>query len=423
MSRDWQRWFLQQLLEKYERSKAFRESGEGQRKIRLDFSQKALPDYHFGDYQDKAEIKAAAENLDKIGLVSLEWVKGEAGNLIKDVALNLDKLAEAYRVAGVRSKDDEIGQFLAEISNLKQPLEILGLENAAAGWQKKAEGKKQLDAMLPRDEAVRSACLVALGNIAGLGNDTDERMFSLQCYGNSKLFSGSIKAGVARILRQSTRFPPEEDESDAETFERFGILEGGSDFRLAGPIWVGLGDGVLDFSPARGGLALSPDDVKEAVVANIAADNLLSVENLAVFREILRRGLQEKTILVYSGGFYSQRKLGFLRRIREAMLAKNPQARFFHWGDIDLGGLRILLHLKNAAIPELRPFRMSPEILDQYGAYCSDFDANYGMKLQRLQESCPADMEIILEAMLEGTVRLEQEAILCVGKEPVRLPE
>lgn len=422
MRRSWHKWLLAKLIEKYERSKAFRESGDSQRKINLPFSPEKIPDYHYGDYREKAEIANAAEELNKMEVVSIRWVKGEKGNLIEELVLNLNRLEAAYCLAGIRPRKDEIDEFLRQLDGVQWAVEILGLSEVADEWRNQAFERKRVTSVLPKNEKVRNDCLLALGCMAELNDDTDERMFSLMCYGNSKAFSGNVKASLARVLRLSSAYLPDEEENDAETLEKFGILEGGSDFRIAGPLSVRLGGGILDISPAKGGVALAPDDVKGAEVAWTGATAMVSVENLAVFREVLRRGLPEKTILVYSGGFYSQRKLGLLRRIRDAMFASNRKSRFFHWGDIDLGGLRIFLHLRKNAIPELQSMHMSPETLKKHMDYCCGFDDAYAAKLVRLKEDGQVELSNLVETMIKRNARLEQEAILCAGKEPLKLP-
>lgn len=181
-------------------------------------------------------------------------------------------------------------------------------------------------------------------------------MFSAAVFRDSKAF-GKVKAAVARIPRKVNA---DEDLTDAETLEKFGILEAGADFRIAGPVSLRTDRGVLDVSVVREGLALPSSAVKDARVETVRTEILLPVENLAVFRECARRGVAEKCVLVYSGGFYSRRRMAMLGRVAAAM---GKDAKLCHWGDMDLGGVMIFRHIKENCLPGVKPWLMSAEVL------------------------------------------------------------
>lgn len=420
MTQNYKKLMAAELLGKYERSKGFREGTKESRKISFPFTNDKLRDYHYGTYTQKAEIMRAARSLEDAGHIRIEWIKGEKDSVIKEIILCPEGMDNLYNIAGIRPKSDEISVFGDHLTEVKERLFKIGLKDTVEEWIALL-GVKRLSAVLPKDEEIRTACLNALSGLADLSDDMDERMFSLRYLGNSKAFGGKVKAATARVLRLSSHGGVEQEETDAETLEKFGVLETGSDFHIAGPIKLLLANGMLDVNVAKGGLAISIADVKDARATTIHADTLLSVENLAVFREILRRGLPERVILLYSGGFYSQRKLRLIGNIRDAMVNSGTNARFFHWGDIDLGGIRIFLHLKNT-IPELRPYNMDSKTMKKYLQYADDFVHEYGAKLVRYKESGVLEFIELIEIMLKSRRRLEQEAILSVDSAPVSRP-
>lgn len=417
---NWEHIFIDKLLTKYEQSKKFWDAKVASRKINLSFTMDKVREYHFGTPQDRLDIKQAVLRLAGMELIHVVWKKNEIGNLIEEIVLQVDNANECYNFIGRRSKLDELTEFTSLLTNYSKGLAALGLENVLKDWIHHVGAKKRIPSIFPRNSGTRNYVIRALAGMAALEDDMDERMFSIAVFGNSKSFLGNVKAGVARILRAHAAI--DSDSTDSEVLEVYGILETGSDFHIAGDIIFRLPDGKLDISAVTEGIGLHPPTVKVAEIAEVHAEVMLSVENLAIFRECTRRRLYPNVLLVYSGGFYSRRKIELLKRIRAAMHQAFSQPRFFHWGDIDLGGLRIFRHLKSNAIPELRPFMMSPEVLEQYQSFCTPVDTEYVSKVQSLiNDNDLHDLKPTIMAFAEKKVRLEQEVILGLRVEALPL--
>lgn len=108
-------------------------------------------------------------------------------------------------------------------------------------------------------------------------------------------------------------------------------------------------------------VGLAPE-VASAVTAAGAVSGILTIENLASFNRHVREARGDGEIVIYSGGFPSRHTLAFIHR-----LAAESEAPCFHWGDIDLGGIRIAHHLHQALPRGLRLHLMSEELALAHG--------------------------------------------------------
>lgn len=88
-----------------------------------------------------------------------------------------------------------------------------------------------------------------------------------------------------------------------------------------------------------------------------------------------------------------------------------------HWGDIDLGGIRIFQYLKTNFFPWLRPYRMDVDTLVHYRSQAAPIGSDYADQLrQALNDENYAEWHELLQSMLELGVRLEQESIVEVER-------
>ena len=61
------------------------------------------------------------------------------------------------------------------------------------------------------------------------------------------------------------------------------------------------------------------------------------------------------TLYIYCHGFFSPKELKFLGALTE-IAGENTE--YLHWGDMDLGGIRIFLYNQRKLFPGLKPYRM-----------------------------------------------------------------
>jgi len=258
--------------------------------------------------------------------------------------------------------------------------------------------------------------------------DCLERVFSLRCFGDSKVFERLAKKKVLEIIRRylineevgrndeagrkEVAGADDQDFSDEEILAQVGIVRNPEQLEFCGNLTGVLAGRSLNFSAFTYGAALTQRTFDELEITSLpGVQQVLFIENKANYVEYITGNRSEDMLVVYHGGFYSPRRGQFFRKLYAA--GREHGLVFSHWGDLDLGGLRIYHRLKTQIIPELKPFLMDKEALLSKKEYWQTFDDKYGQELGKLL-SDPDYQEFheVIAVMLEEKVRLEQEAFL-----------
>ena len=76
--------------------------------------------------------------------------------------------------------------------------------------------------------------------------------------------------------------------------------------------------------------------------------------------------------MIYLGGYHNSHRRNFIRCIYN----DNPDAEYFHYGDIDAGGFYILLHLRKKTGIDFKPYHMDIDTLRKYQKYTKRLSDN-----------------------------------------------
>lgn len=134
---------------------------------------------------------------------------------------------------------------------------------------------------------------------------------------------------------------------------------------------------------------------------HLLADMLITIENKTTYHDFEVSGNIAK--LFISGHLGNAEKL-----LLSSIYRDNPSVSYLHWGDIDVGGIRIFRSIQQI-IPSVRPHNMDVRTLEQYSCFTTgltdcDRKALSGM-------CCDDVFSDTVCYMLENNVKLEQEAI------------
>jgi hypothetical protein len=209
--------------------------------------------------------------------------------------------------------------------------------------------------------------------------------------------------------------------------EAFDLLEAYGIRRKPG-LLRSAGTGVLNVAGQQIALesfvpvAHLPDAWSEAWVAAIAASGarvLTTIENEYPFLAHVEEsggpaGLGASgEVAVYTAGFPTPALVAALR----ALADRAPDLAFRHWGDADLGGVRIWLYLRTKIGRPLTPFRTTAEWIrtesDHASRKLSPPELQALRHLQSQLASLPgSDVGLMLDAiqaLLDTGIKLEQE--------------
>ena len=168
-------------------------------------------------------------------------------------------------------------------------------------------------------------------------------------------------------------------------------------------------EGEIDFSPIVKGSCISSECVSDICNVEIFnTDRIVFIENKTNYSEYCLNSRSERELVVYHGGFYSPQRGEFFRKL----CAKTDIPVYF-WGDIDYGGFKMYMRLKNNIINSLQPLNMD---LISYNRYkCNGLSKNdeYIVKLSVLKsDEDYYEFFDVIDAIIAEKTTVEQEAFL-----------
>lgn len=413
MSDKIQRQLLSALLDKYERSSFFREGTQPTRRIMLklyDNGQCDFPQYDIEQSDKRILVNRAVLAISEKQLASYQWMKGEENHIIAKVWLNFENLHMAYEFVGRKSKKDTIDDVCLEILDI--------LDNVNAEWAKQyfqdifylISCKRDIGNRLPDDKNAREELFHAIKFIDDMGDsELLERVFSLQCFGDSKKFERTVKSRLLSVLRKY--LDSDEDAKDEDLLRQVGIVKYPEQFEFCGNAKLSFEQGIVDFSQLQyGGSVCLPDLTRGNFIIAPEVNCVLSIENRANYIDYIYKRKADNELIIYHGGQYSPSKKKFLQIIAKAI---SNDCRWLHWGDIDYGGFSMLARLRREIKKDVIPNRMNERELNRYEDLAVQITQLYSEKLKSLMQHPELkDCLECLNYMVKHEKKLEQEAML-----------
>lgn len=406
---------LDRLLASYERTRHFKGEAKVNRKVRLRFTPENVPDY-FDETNpaQKALFNEIAKELAGEGLIAVNWIPFEVDNLIDELNLVLEKIEDAYVRCGRPRKREMLTAvqdcLSVELAKAGSPWILAFFEDCL----QHITTAHEVPGLLPEDAEERELLLSALHGLELIaGEEMLERVFSRRFLGNSKALA-RIRPRLSGIIRRYAMAEkegcswPQDNESILAAVGLAGSLE---ELLFQGPLQVELKGKTIDFTPLCYGAAMNTDTIKAFRVLALPIERLITFENKTNYLDFVKKDKDARTMGVYLGGFHSPIKQLFLQKLVDFL--KNCDVQYLHWGDIDLGGFRIFVHLRAEALPDLRPYRMDSGTLLRCIDYADGFEDAYERELRKLLIRPEYDVfHDVIRVMVVLRRRLEQEAIL-----------
>lgn len=370
---------------------------ESERRTTLPISkQRAIEYYDTVRPDDKDELHATLHNAETDGCVQLEWGKHHDSHLLKRIILlDGEKLAAFL---GLPLATDIARAASAKLSGAVPPNHAWinqVVEAILFKWQKgEAAFRLEPGSVQDAKQLIGALGAVAANKQAGL----DLRTFSAKFLGDSK-YMERIKDRFAKIWNDQF-----ETGLDAnELYESLGLLKFPPAIYLKGPCRVRAGGEWIDISRIPSYIGLPPDSISEIEFTQTPG-YILTIENLASFNRHTRE-IQDNGLIVYSAGFLGPNTSKIIKMIDK----KLPSVEFFHWGDIDVGGVVIAEHVQSTITHDLKLHLMSEDILLTHGKQIDKLGRN---RLNGIGDRSP-DIKSLALALLDQPkpVVVEQEQI------------
>jgi hypothetical protein len=412
---------LNALLDIYERHDPKRPFA---RAIRVRLDELDLPGYT--SQLDPAPRQTANEQLSALaehGFLRLAWLPGETGHLLEAVTLLPERGSEIFPLLGrppVAAQAAALRDLLLgeRFRFVPQTFEVCSTSRvpgddwrllAVDGTLAQLRAGKSPAPFTLTDSDFNRDLLAALLALDRVHEETPYRVFSVRTFNDSKAFE-PLKSALATLAR---RYGPGWDEqTPVEALAELGLTPNPTHVFLYGP-WrlVGAGGQVVtlgSFYPAVGVPSVMMAEVQRAEVEVEAVRRVVCVENLASFYELIRyEGTGLAALCLWGNPAPAVRHL--LTRLAETLPAKIP---LYVWADLDYGGLNILAQVRKLISPRFLPYRMDATTLEAHIRWARPLTENDQRLLVRLQGYASlADLQPVIEHMLERGLKLEQEAV------------
>lgn len=243
------------------------------------------------------------------------------------------------------------------------------------------------------------------------------RVFSAAVLNDSKRFKKDYEKKVVKVLVRSPLY--EEGMTDDEILSVHGILSYAQVMEWKGPLLYKLKGGQeyiedkarekeyeIDTSQNQYGTVINSQTLERAFPVSIkGVQRIVTIENKANYEEMKYR---EDTLYLFCHGFYSPKERIFLKRLMEVA---EGEIQYFHWGDMDMGGIRIFRFNKKNIFPKLKPYKMDRE------AFQEALERGAGIPLEekkkeKLEKLNAGELEELKKCILEKGVEIEQEILL-----------
>lgn len=221
----------------------------------------------------------------------------------------------------------------------------------------------------------------------------------------TKIFAKKYQARVIRILKQ---YAPDyaEGMSDDETLAACGILSYSQTLEWKGPLVYLLDTGQeIDSAGNIYGTIINAQTLEHVESVRIPeVKRIMVIENKANYEKL---DFRPDELYIFCHGFFSPKEVRFLKRLEAAA---DGTVEYFHWGDMDYGGIRIFQFNQARVFPRLKPYQMDRR------AYEAGIAAGAGTaveteKRRKLEAIDGGELEELRQCILKYGMELEQELL------------
>lgn len=388
---------LNRLLDKYENSVISKKGSNRNIKITLNLKDKELSTYVCKDSYNYRDANDAILALyQQKGFIFVE--KDQYGDF-KSLSLNIAKIDSVYDFLRRKNPAEE----LCKICNVLDGEKSQGVIGNFVSYCNKWISQKYSFPKLYFDSCEQLVdILLGIKEIQMLDKETKFRDFSVKVYGDSKKFE-KLKSKIAKIFYD---FDEEciVDDFDAEAvleiFSEKNLVRNTSYAIIKGDITFDLKGVIINLNQLGYEYCLSDEMIHDLRFIKTDAKKVITVENLTTFYDFSEKGY----IVLYLGGFHNYTKRMLIKKLQESY----PELKFYHFGDIDAGGIYILRHLISKTGIEFVPYKMDVDTLVVNKEHWKKLTDNDIIRLKKIDDD---EFSEIINFMLEHNCKLEQEAV------------
>ena len=389
--KNYKKLILNKLIDKYEKSKLYKT--DSLNNIYFKFNEKTLPEYFDElDSRKKMEIDAVCEELEKYSFINLYRGSGFDNHIIKKVSLNILNTEDIYVYLGRLPKKGSENKLIELLEEYKSNIECL--ENFTKFVLESFSINKSIKKYMDIEKLGECKdIIVGIYSVMKQKEEILRRSFSIKLYGDSKRYE-ELENKVFKII---TDFSTEKSQFD------YNIMKNSTYVYFRGNISLNIDGNEMQLSNLSNGIGISSKDIDKLSNIVIKSKKLVTIENLTSFNN-----LKGEDTAIYLGGYHNKVREDLLKKIYE----NNRFIEYYHCGDIDVGGFKILSNLKRKTGIPFKALNMNIDTLKEYIGYGKRLSSNDIKELKRMLEVQEYKEHYnLFEFMLEHNKKLEQEII------------
>ena len=344
-----------------------------------------------------------ADELEKAGLIRTE--RKNLGADIVRIHYPVSAIPKLCRRAGVEDPRDRQLRWIRTADKWAGEAEGTFLEPYYEALLRRLETGQEVKKPDMEDEDY----FRCLNRAAVIETPVWRRQFSSEVLHDSKLFEKKYQDKVVTVLEKYS--PLSEEGMTADDILRVhGIKTYSQSLEWKGALVYRIGNGnPIDSSVNIFGTVINAQTLEQAVPAAAPGiRRILLIENKANYESM---DFRADTLYIYCHGFFSPKELKFLGTLTE-IAGENTE--YLHWGDMDLGGIRIFLYNQRKLFPGLKPYRMDASAYETAIAQGAGIPVKKEKK-EKLQRLDAGDLDGLKECILKTGMEIEQEALLLVS--------
>jgi hypothetical protein len=421
---------LHVLLDIYERRELARRDEYAKRQaIRVKLDDAFAPSYFSQtDPAPRGTANTQFQQLERAGVVKLDWLRGEQGHLLAAVTLDVAQAQQAYEVLGrasLASKRKTLMELLLSERAQFQTSQVLKTSEDSSDWRIRAltgvlhhlrEGKSAAPFNL-NDMGLNEDVMAALRATGGVREETPHRVFSVRVFNDSKRFE-QVASRLVTLAKRGN--PAWRTFTREEVLSELNLVANPNHLFLFGD-WdlADAADQIISLAAFAPSVGLPSAQAARLKSASVKASRVICVENLTSFYELARLSQtsedskSEAQVSEVFSSFAAICLMGNPSPACRHLLRRLPQdTSMFVWADMDYGGFNILAQIRSQVNPNAQPVYMDVATFDRHAKLARPLTPGDVRRLTRLmQYALLDDVKPAIAHLLSHGLKLEQEAI------------
>lgn len=393
MSNIYEKKILNSLVDKYEASRSFIGNNKVNQRFKVCISKMFIEYTDHSKFEIFRDVNESIEVLKRKGYIS---AKMDSRKVYENVFLSLDNLSEIYMYLKRKPKKD-----------IHKRLKLLLLEHMNDNEILSEYCKEQLDRIannrsveyFNNDFQEFESILLAVKEVMLVETEQFIREFSIRIFKDSKFFQ-TIQTKVENLLYEYGDFPEKD-----KILPSFNLVKTPTYVNYKGAGKIIISGQIIDLLKLSSDIAISSKMLPDIESIEVLGSKVITIENLTSFH----RFNEQDFFVIFLGGFHNTVRREFIKKLYE----QNPQKQYYHFGDIDVGGFRVLEHLKNKTKVPFRGYHMDIDTLVKYKEFSKKLTKNDRINLERLL--IHDEYVSVINFMLENNCKLEQEAVVSMS--------